>query len=90
MAHSLKISEVELQERGFYIEQATATQFLVRELEANEFKSFVAQASGSKCARCWNFMPNVSNYGIWENVCDRCHSALKEMNIAPPQPEAAA
>jgi isoleucyl-tRNA synthetase len=43
-------------------------------------------ASGSKCARCWNFMPHVSNYGTWENVCDRCQGALKEMNIAPPQP----
>jgi isoleucyl-tRNA synthetase len=43
-------------------------------------------ASGSKCARCWNFMPHVSNYGIWENVCDRCHHALGEMGIDPPQP----
>jgi isoleucyl-tRNA synthetase len=46
----------------------------------------VHQASGFKCARCWNFMPHVSNYGSWENVCDRCQSALKEMNITPPQP----
>jgi len=45
-------------------------------------------ASGSKCARCWNFMPHVSNYGTWQNVCDRCQSALKEMKIAPPQPSA--
>ena len=37
-----------------------------------------------KCARCWNFMPEVSDYGIWENVCTRCQSALKEMKIAPP------
>jgi isoleucyl-tRNA synthetase len=50
----------------------------------------VHQASGQKCARCWNFMPHVSNYGLWENVCDRCQAALKEMNIAPPQPGAAA
>jgi hypothetical protein len=21
-------------------------------------------ATGTKCARCWNFMPEVSNYGI--------------------------
>jgi len=42
-------------------------------------------ASGHKCARCWNFMPEVSAYGIWENVCTRCHGALKEMGIAPPQ-----
>ncbi len=43
-------------------------------------------ASGHKCARCWNFMPQVGPYGIWENVCTRCQSALKEMGIAPPQP----
>ncbi len=42
-------------------------------------------AAGHKCARCWNFMPEVSNYGIWENVCTRCQSALHEMQIAPPQ-----
>ena len=47
-------------------------------------------ASGHKCARCWNYMPEVSNYGVWENVCTRCHTALKEMKIDPPQPEAAA
>jgi isoleucyl-tRNA synthetase len=41
-------------------------------------------ATGHKCARCWNFMPVVSNYGIWQNVCTRCQDALKEMKIAPP------
>ncbi len=44
-------------------------------------------ATGHKCARCWNFMPEVADYGIWHNVCTRCHAALKEMNIAPPQQE---
>jgi hypothetical protein len=46
-------------------------------------------ASGYKCARCWNFMPVVSAYGIWQNVCARCLGALKEMGIEPPtaQPE---
>ncbi len=47
-------------------------------------------ASGHKCARCWNFMPEVSDYGIWHNVCTRCQAALKEMKIAPPQMEEAA
>jgi isoleucyl-tRNA synthetase len=42
-------------------------------------------ASGHKCARCWNFMPEVSNYGIWQNVCTRCQNALKEMGIHPPE-----
>ena len=45
-------------------------------------------AHGHKCARCWNFMPEVADYGIWQNVCTRCHDALKEMGVLPPQPEA--
>ncbi len=62
----------------------------VEVVAGSELAVKVLPATGSKCARCWNFMPHVSIYGIWENVCDRCHAALKEMNIAPPQPEAAA
>jgi isoleucyl-tRNA synthetase len=42
-------------------------------------------ASGHKCARCWNFMPEVSSYGIWKNVCNRCQAALRDMKIEPPQ-----
>jgi isoleucyl-tRNA synthetase len=42
-------------------------------------------ASGAKCARCWNFMPEVSDYGIWKDVCPRCQHALHEMGIEPPQ-----
>jgi isoleucyl-tRNA synthetase len=45
----------------------------------------VTSATGHKCARCWNFMPEVSSYGIWENVCTRCQSALEEMGIARPE-----
>jgi isoleucyl-tRNA synthetase len=47
-------------------------------------------ATGHKCARCWNFMPEVSNYGIWQNVCTRCHKALHEMGVEPPKAEDAA
>ena len=50
------------------------------------FRVKVLSASGTKCARCWNFMPEVSDYGIWQNVCTRCQSALKERGIEPPQP----
>jgi isoleucyl-tRNA synthetase len=45
----------------------------------------VRAASGHKCARCWNFMPVVSNYGIWQYVCTRCQEALREMKIAEPR-----
>jgi isoleucyl-tRNA synthetase len=53
--------------------------------EGSDFHIQVRPASGHKCARCWNFMPEVSNYGIWQNVCTRCQNALKEMGIHPPE-----
>jgi hypothetical protein len=54
---------------------------------SSDYLSFaVSKASGHKCARCWNFMPAVGDYGIWRDVCTRCQGALKEMNIDPPQP----
>ena len=49
-----------------------------------DFAVFLSPASGQKCARCWNFMPDVSDYGIWHDVCGRCQSALREMGIEPP------
>ncbi len=45
------------------------------------------RASGTKCNRCWRYTDDTSAYGIWQNVCTRCQSALKEMGIDPPQPE---
>jgi isoleucyl-tRNA synthetase len=57
----------------------------VHVVPGSELKVTAHPASGHKCARCWNYMPEVSNYGVWQNVCTRCHSALREMNIAPPQ-----
>jgi len=57
----------------------------VRVLEGAELKATVLPASGHKCARCWNFVPTVSNYGAWAAVCPRCQSALEEMGIARPE-----
>ena len=57
----------------------------VRVLEGPEFVVKALPASGHKCARCWNYMPEVSDYGIWHDVCTRCQSALREMGIEPPQ-----
>ena len=56
----------------------------VRVIEGNELSVTALPASGTKCSRFWNFMPEVSNYGVWESVCTRCHEALKAMNIEPP------
>ncbi len=59
-------------------------------IEGPELQVTALPASGTKCARCWNFMPEVADYGIWQNVCTRCHHALTEMGINPPQPAEAA
>ena len=59
----------------------------VQIFEGTSSEIAVLPASGTKCARCWNFMPAVADYGIWQNVCTRCAEALTEMNIAPPQPQ---
>ncbi len=59
----------------------------VGRIHPGPFDFAVYRAHGHKCARCWNYMPEVSNYGIWENVCTRCQSALREMKVAPPQAE---
>src|SRR6185437_8000272 len=57
----------------------------VRVTDGKELKVTALPASGHKCARCWNYMPEVSNYGAWESVCTRCQDALREMGIAPPE-----
>jgi len=55
--------------------------------EGNDSRITASPASGTKCARCWNFMPDVADYGIWQNVCGRCRSALAEMGIDPSRAE---
>ncbi len=61
----------------------------VRVIAGTELAVTALPAGGHKCARCWNFMPEVSNYGVWQNVCTRCRDALHEMHIQPPQAEGA-
>ena len=81
----INVSKVTLVDaaKGDPLDKATdSSKFLVYRTRVD-----VTPASGHKCARCWNYMPEVSNYGVWQNVCTRCQSALKEMNVAPPQAE---
>jgi len=60
---------------------------VVEVVEGKESKITASPAPGTKCARCWNFMPDTADYGIWTNVCGRCRSALTEMGIQPPKPD---
>jgi isoleucyl-tRNA synthetase len=56
----------------------------VRVIEGSALATAALPASGSKCARCWNFMPAVANYGVWQDVCTRCADALTAMGVQPP------
>ena len=56
----------------------------VKLLDGPELSVAALPAAGTKCARCWNFMPVVANYGVWESVCTRCSDALKAMGTPPP------
>jgi isoleucyl-tRNA synthetase len=73
----------------FDAEPVPTAHFHVYEPVGLGFKIVVSAASGTKCARCWNFMPDTADYGIWHDVCGRCRNALTEMGIAPPEPEVA-
>jgi isoleucyl-tRNA synthetase len=77
------VSDVEL--KSAIVENTGLSKYTVNSLEGRQFLPIIESASGHKCARCWNYMPEVSNYGVWQNVCTRCHTALREMNIVPPQ-----
>ena len=44
-------------------------------VESREPDITASPAPGQKCARCWNFMPDTADYGIWQNVCGRCRAA---------------
>jgi isoleucyl-tRNA synthetase len=57
---------------------------------ATKLRAVAATAPGTKCNRCWRYTEDTAGYGIWQNVCERCRGALKEMGIEPPQAEDAA
>ena len=38
----------------------------------------VGKASGTKCERCWRFVPSVRTEPDWAGLCDRCVDALAE------------
>jgi isoleucyl-tRNA synthetase len=82
---------IDVSESGFFQEPLDLESPVpLREFDrSGNFRVKVLPASGHKCARCWNFMPEVSSYGIWNDVCTRCQSALREMGIEPPRSVAA-
>jgi isoleucyl-tRNA synthetase len=77
-SHAIGLKEV------LNVSSVKVTEGPKRRGSVSEVAIIVKPATGHKCARCWNFMPEVASYGIWQNVCTRCSEALTEMKIAPP------
>ncbi|MGE3179380.1 MAG: class I tRNA ligase family protein, partial [Vicinamibacterales bacterium] len=38
----------------------------------------IARAEGTKCERCWRYVPAVSTEPAWAGLCPRCQDALAE------------
>jgi len=44
----------------------------------DELRAIVEHADGTKCERCWRFVPSVRSEPEWAGICDRCVEALAE------------
>jgi len=40
----------------------------------------VRAADGAKCARCWNYSPQVGAFSIHPSVCERCAPVLEKLS----------
>ncbi|RMG03080.1 MAG: isoleucine--tRNA ligase [Nitrospirae bacterium] len=49
---------------------------IFRDEEGREIAVLVEHASGSKCARCWNWSETVGTFSDEPEICHRCHNAL--------------
>ena len=66
--------------------------FIVSEVEIAEgtqpFEVLVTHAKGQKCARCWQWKPEVGVTGRKHNdLCDRCSEVLEREGICVPEEE---
>jgi isoleucyl-tRNA synthetase len=49
--------------------------------EGNELTIAVSNADGEKCERCWNYSTRVGESSKFPTVCERCASALEEIEL---------
>jgi isoleucyl-tRNA synthetase len=48
-------------------------------LEGGELSISVSRAAGEKCERCWNYSTRVGESDRFPTACERCVSALEEI-----------
>jgi isoleucyl-tRNA synthetase len=49
------------------------------QMNANDIEVTVARAHGEKCERCWNYSTRIGEASRYPSVCERCVSALEEI-----------
>ncbi len=58
--------------------------FIVSQVEVHEGTAFaveIEKAEGQKCERCWNYSTRVGEFSNWPTVCERCNTALSEIEV---------
>jgi len=54
------------------------------ETQLPELKVRIEKAAGRKCERCWNYSERVGEDTHYPTVCERCSTALKEIEASCP------
>ncbi len=49
------------------------------DIENGYFKVEILRAEGQKCERCWNYSERVGEFEKYPTVCERCITALSEI-----------
>jgi isoleucyl-tRNA synthetase len=59
--------------------------FITSQVEVHEGEGFsvrIEKADGTKCERCWNYSTRVGEFERYPTVCERCITALNEIEKA--------
>ncbi len=59
--------------------------FIVSQVEVHEGDAMtvrIEKADGKKCERCWNYSTRVGEFANYPTVCERCNTALSEIEKA--------
>jgi len=74
--YSLVASHVELFKEILVVSHLSITQSF-----SEDEKITVRKSGGTKCPRCWNWFSNTVNGSLPAELCPRCETVIKEMNI---------
>jgi isoleucyl-tRNA synthetase len=50
---------------------------------AEDLAVSVARVDGTRCIRCWRYVPSVATEAFYSGLCDRCIDAVADGSVAP-------